>query len=164
MKPSLLSLMLPASLALLTVDAHAMHAYASYDCAAGKLALRYDGPGSNYAVGGYSHFYLKGQKNGLLAYEASGSDADEIGSEVGDSGKLEVTFDTVHTRTIGKPVVQPGGDECGSYDHTDSKTVRTIKITAISEAAAKKLGLKAGSMLRMACKETEDMPSGDCSK
>lgn len=95
------ALLLSAALALLAQPALAYHIYASYDCSNSNLELKYDGPGSNYAFGGYSHFYSKNKINGeilsVLAIESGfgGSLNESIADEV--VGAIFVFTDSVVT-------------------------------------------------------------------
>jgi hypothetical protein len=144
----------------ITSSAQAIHVYADYNCKKGPIDLKYNGPGSNYAVGGYSNFYMNGEEKGILAYEKLGSDdKEEVGSVVGDHGSLEVTFESTNIKNITEPVgVKPVPCEDMDYEHSEWKTIRTIKISAISKMASQKLGLNAGDQIDMDCDETMDVP------
>ena len=149
------------AVALLSIPAHAMHVYAGYDCSSPKLNLRYDGPGSNYAVGGYSHLSLKGSTERILSAD-SDSDSTDIGSVIAGE-RLQVEFSVEAVKAVGQSKVDTKvGDKCEAnevdYVHTDSWSIRTVRIMHISGAAAKHLGLHKGNALKFACAETEDVP------
>ncbi len=147
---------------LIIQPAFAIHIYANYSCKSkAGLRLEYDGPGSNYAVGGFSNIYLKNSKVGTLAYEPNEDKSTKIGDEIADA-KLEVIFES-HVTATSKPKydINPG-DKCTpeeiDYRHSDFRSVREIKITELSKRAASKLGLKKGQSIKMACKESVDTP------
>lgn len=148
---------------MMTTQAHAVHFYASYSCTAKNgIKLIYNGPGSNYAVGGYSNFYAPKSEDRILAYENFDEKGrSTVGEDVGDSGALQITFEFTKVRQVGKPVVTPVDvTDCEGFDyeHTDSRSVRKVKITGISDAAAKTLKLKANDVLVMSCEDTSDVP------
>lgn len=133
---------------------------ASYNCHAGKLSLKYDGPGSNYEVGGFSRFYVGSKVKVLAANSDEGSK--NVGYEVGQE-KIGITFEIVKARPIGRPRTQSlKGHRCEpgdiDYDHTDSRASYTVQIKDISSEAQPLTGLKPGQVLTLSCSETQDMP------
>ncbi|MBX2994037.1 MAG: hypothetical protein KF681_04430 [Bdellovibrionaceae bacterium] len=139
----------------------AMHNYAGYDCTSGTLNLRYDGPGSNYAFGGYSNLYVANEK--LAAYESAEENSQEkLGDEVADQ-KLEVLFRVESTSTIGKIKSSPRvGERCApgerSYLSSEFKTHRVIVFEQLSARALAATGLKNGQKVKFSCKESSSTP------
>lgn len=143
-------------------QANALHVYANYVCQSKNgITLKYDGPGSNYSVGGFSNFYNKNRADKFLSFENFEGIENSIGDAIGDSGPLHVTFDFVDYRIQGEvkvTPVDPTSCEGYEYEHSEWNSVRTVKITDISNAASTGLGLKKDSVLIMTCEETMDVP------
>lgn len=144
-------------------SANALHVYASYDCSNEKLQFAYDGPGSNYAVGGASNIYLKSdvhRKDGMMSYENMDGENSQVGEGFGD-GKLEIIFSSVNFEQVGEEKTIPVDKKnCVGYEYEETtyKSVQTIKIDQISALAAAKLGLKAGQVLKFSCDHTSSVP------
>ena len=145
-------------------QAQAIHAYATSSCknSSKKIGLAYDGPGSNYAFGGYYNFYVGNQKEGILANDESVYQ-ENVGDVVGDN-QLQVTFINTDYKKVGKErtdkVVCSDG-EAYAFEHSEWKSIQTVKIKEISRKASKKLKMKAGDSIELLCEETSDVPV-DC--
>lgn len=139
----------------------AMHNYAGYDCKSGALSLKYDGPGSNYAFGGYSNLYVANEK--LAAYESAEENSQEkLGDDVADQ-KLEILFRVESTSTIGKIKSSPRvGERCApgerSYLSSQFKTNRVIVFEQLSARASAATGLKNGQKVKFSCQESSSTP------
>lgn len=132
------AILLSATLGLITQPALAYHVYASYECSNSDLELKYDGPGSNYAYGGYSHFYSKNAENNekvsFLAVESryDGTLGETIVDEV-----LGVIFnftDSTITSEVTKSI-QPG-DQCVpfelDYQHTEWTSKKPFRLLVLA--------------------------------
>ena len=162
----LMTLILSAS------PAFAMHIYAGSSCKNATLKVNYDGPGSNYAYGGYSNFYAKdssGKEIKILAQEAIDPIDPEDQASIGDivnkdnGTALDIIFDISDSKKISES--QPSlkaGDSCKPYEieyqHQAWTTNDTIEIKEISTSASAKLGLKQGDKVQLSCEKTYDIP------
>jgi hypothetical protein len=156
-----------AALLIVTVlfasPAFAIHVYGDYQCANEKLELKYDGPGSNYAFGGFSNFYTRESKGKVkhLAIEAMDNET-KIGEVVADS-PLDVIFSEVETVVTkrGKTGLKVG-DKCEAgeldYNHSEWQSRRIIEINEISQGASEALGLKKGDKIKVKCNDSMDVP------
>ncbi|WP_413287632.1 hypothetical protein [Bdellovibrio sp. HCB337] len=143
--------------------AFAIHLYADYHCKNGNLELNYDGPGSNYAFGGFGHFYITkaGKTISVLSLEDI-SEGDSVGDVVAEE-ILGVLFD-LHNEKATSPITsdKKAGDKCEpgeiDYVHTEWNSTRTIVIKEILPQASQDLGIKAGEKLTFTCQETQDTP------
>lgn len=148
--------------ALFCVPAHAIHVYAYYSCVSEQgLKLKYDGPGSNYAFGGYSNFYGKDYDLSYLSYENLEDENSSVGEIKDDFDPLHITFEVVENRTQGDVKVEPVDPtkcEGFEYEHSEWASIRTIKILDISQTASASLELTPGQVLSMKCDETRDVP------
>lgn len=152
----------------------AMHLRSHYSCtlktnvASKSLRLVYDGPGSNYAVGGYSHLYIKQQgsetEESLLAYQNFEEEnlTDLLNERVGLE-KLSLIFSVLSeapptTEIIRVP--QPGEVcEAGTRDYMSSsyRAQRGIKIDAVNSEASQ-FGLQGGQEFVFDCDVQNDEP------
>jgi hypothetical protein len=152
--------------ALFARPAFAIHIYANYKCQNKNFELNYDGPGSNYAFGGFSHLYSRGVASGermsALAYELQSQDQSTVGESIGGES-LDVIFVMRSYKKMGHGKSnRKAGDSCTpdeiDYKHTEWASRRTIKIKQISPEAAAKFGLKRGDKINLKCEESEDQP------
>lgn len=147
----------------------AMHNYAGSSCSNAQFDLNYDGPGSNYAFGGFSNLYIKKQTDSsgkplaLLAYENIEGDYMKIGEDFGQDRTLQIIFSEIQSKKTSKTKITPKkGQKCtpGEYDyqHAQWNADTVVKIDEISSEASQKTGLKAGSKLNFHCEKSTDTP------
>ncbi len=150
---------------LFASPAYATHVYANYSCTNKKFELNYDGPGSNYAFGGYSHLIRKkndNSKHSVLSYEMLDGEDDVLGEVVGEE-TVHVLFGTDGLkRTSAVKSDLKVGDTCvpgeTDYQHSEWTSIKTIAIIGITPEVAAKFGIKKGDRIKMTCAETQDTP------
>ena len=159
------TLILLFSMTLFVQSSYALHLYAGYNCKAGSIELKYDGPGSNYAVGGYSNFYAENGEAKFLSYELYDPEEDPsgiIGEEI--AGQVTGVLFTTEEYTSITPAKYDiaVGDKCEpnefDYVSSDWKTKQTVLIQAISEEASNKLGIKKGDKVDFTCDSWQAEP------
>jgi hypothetical protein len=148
----------------------ATHAYRTSKCSNEKYELNYDGPGSNYLVGGLSNLYLKRIKDAqgkmikLLSYEDTVDTPIKVGHSFDEAGILHVNFSTIEYKTVGETDVTPKvGSSCtpGETDflHTAWQEDQLVEINGITKEASNLSGLKVGSQMKFSkCERTTDHP------
>lgn len=168
----------PASLLLAALtlivapsSAHAIHAYASHECTAEKVDLRYDGPGSNYAACGLYRFYSNASRDSagdplkILANRQKGKCDDPLGEVIGDWGTVGVVFTFAEdTRVPGTDTRE--GPVAGAACEPDEWDFVTegydadsrVRVDGITKEAASALNLIGGEMLAMKCRHTLSIP------
>lgn len=151
------------AMTLFTSPAFAIHIYGNYECSNKNIELKYDGPGSNYAVGGYSHFYAKGgnEKDRLLSYEIREDEDSSLGESIGEE-TLNILFSVADVKkTSDEKSDLKVGDSCEAgevdYQHIEWTSNKTIEIKDAAAVAAK-LGLKKGDQVQVSCNESMDIP------
>lgn len=157
----------------------AIHLYANYTCHGDGFDFNYDGPRSNHAVGGYSYLYKKinGERLKVLAIDESvfGSEESSVG-EISKTGPWVTNEEYYSEENVGivlnnfktlkrkflKNKSTKIGDKCTpqefDYIHSETKSLNLIEVLAISKEASKKFNLKVGSVLKMNCLNTSDIP------
>jgi hypothetical protein len=153
-----------ASVNMIPARTPAMHAYGGFDCTAGNMKLVYDGPGSNYAFGGYSHLYSIKNGNQLkaLAYQSEEGENSALGEEIADE-KLEVLFAQQSSTKLSKMQTTPKkGDRCQplEYGYLESKWKEkiNIKFEQVSGQVAADFGVKAGEVRTFTCAMSSATP------
>lgn len=142
----------------------AMHAYRGFDCKVGNLKLVYDGPGSNYAVGGYSHVYSvkNGNQVSALAYENLEGENSTLGEQV-NGEELEVLFIQQSSSRLSRMQTTPKiGDRCepGEFGYLESKWKEkvNVKFEKVSARAASDMGIKNGEVVTFTCSMSSATP------
>lgn len=142
----------------------AMHASRVFDCKVGNLKLVYDGPGSNYAVGGFSHVYSV--KNGTqiraLAYENLEGEYSKLGDQVNQE-ELEVLFIQQSSTRLSRLQTSPKvGDRCepGEFGYLEStwKEKVNVKFETVSARVANDMGIKSGEVKTFTCSMSSSTP------
>lgn len=147
--------------------AFAMHTYAYYECSNKNLELKYDGPGSNYAIGGFSNFYSENANSPepvkvLSQQNSPDSPAEALGSETSE-GPLELIFSVLNVVKTSHVISDlKVGDSCNpdefDYQHKEWTSVRMIQIKDLAAPVVAKLGLRKGDVLHLSCQESLDIP------
>jgi hypothetical protein len=149
----------------------AAHYYAGFDCTSENIDLKYDGPGSNYAVGGYSNFYANNKKDkdgnrlAVLAYsEPEGRDF-KLGEKITDA-TVEIDFGLDTAQEIPGTSKNSGpkvGDKCEpndvEYSESEYQVYQKVIINRITTKASKILNLAPKQVITLKCTHTSASPN-----